>query len=207
VATTLNPLALLHAMRGEHDAARQLLDEANTILHELGGLNAGVSHLEASTHLLAGRPDLAEAALRADVDVLQAMSEGNALATTLAMLAHAVSAQGRVAESGGLCRPIDVRALEDDPATLAILHGVQAKVLAHDGRGDEAEALARRAVALLEHTDLLSHRGDAMLDLADVLTACGRGDDAVRATATAIELYERKGNAAAAALARNRGGS
>ena len=84
---------------------------------------------------------------------------------------------------------------------------MHAKVLAHEGRADEAEALAREAVALLEPTDLLSHRGDAMLDLADVLATLGRGDDAAGAFAVGIDLYERKGNAAAAARARDRGGS
>jgi hypothetical protein len=41
-----------------------------------------------------------------------------------------------------------------------------------------------------------------MLDLADVLTTCGRGAEAERAVAAALALYERKGNAAAAARAR-----
>jgi DNA-binding SARP family transcriptional activator len=204
VASTLNPLALLHAMRGEHDVARRLLDDANAILRELGGLYAGVSHLEASTLMLAGRPELAEAALREDLEL---EPEGNLLATTTALLAQAVSAQGRVAEAGDLCRAIDAHTVEDDTTTLSILQAVAAKALALEGRAEEAEALARRAVALLEPTDLLSHRADAMLDLADVLTACGRGEDALRAFATAIELYERKGNAAAAARARDRGGS
>ena len=207
VASTLNPLALLHAMRGEHEVAGRLLDDANTILHELGGLNAGVSHLEAHARLLAGRPELAEASLRADLATLRAMDAGNVLATSIAMLAQAVYAQGRVTEAGELCRTIDAHAVEDDATTRAIWHGVHAKVLAHEGRTDEAEALARRAIALLEPTDLLSHRGDAMLDLADVLETSGRGDDAARAFAVGIDLYERKGNAAAAARARDRGGS
>jgi hypothetical protein len=42
----------------------------------------------------------------------------------------------------------------------------------HEGRGAEAEALAREAVALIEPTDLVSQHGDALLDLADVLGGC-----------------------------------
>jgi hypothetical protein len=51
---------------------------------------------------------------------------------------------------------------------------------------------------------LLSHHGDAMLDLADVLRTCDRTDEADRATRAGIALHERKGNAAAAARARGR---
>jgi hypothetical protein len=49
---------------------------------------------------------------------------------------------------------------------------------------------------------LLSHFGDAMLDLADVLRA-GSSTDAYHAAArTALSLYEQKGNAVGAARAR-----
>jgi Flp pilus assembly protein TadD len=83
-----------------------------------------------------------------------------------------------------------------------IWRGVQAKVLAHEGRCEEAEALAREAVALADPTDLLLHRGDAMLDLAEVLRTCERTEESDHAARTALELYELKGNLAAAARAR-----
>jgi tetratricopeptide (TPR) repeat protein len=194
-AATLNPLALLHAMAGDFASADALLDEAGAILRELGGVFGGVAHLEASTRMLAGRPDLAEAALRRGADDVGAVS--GVVATTTALLAQAVYAQGRFAEAGELCRTIDAAAVTDDNLTRAIWHGTHAKVLAHEGRCDEAEALAREAVAQIEETDLLSHRGDAMLDLADVLTMCGRSAEAERAVTAALALYERKGNVAA----------
>jgi hypothetical protein len=62
--------------------------------------------------------------------------------------------------------------------------------------------LAREAVALLEGTDLLSSRGDAMLDLAHVLEACGHAGEAAEAARGGLDLYERKGDIAAAARAR-----
>ena len=83
---------------------RRLLEQASAMLRELGGLGAGVSHLEASVRLLAGQPALAEAPLRADVETLSAMSELSALATTTALLAQAVYAQGRTDEARELCR-------------------------------------------------------------------------------------------------------
>jgi DNA-binding SARP family transcriptional activator len=201
-ASTLNPLALLHAMKGEFELAEPLLAEAGTILHELGGLGSVVSHLEAFVRLLAGQPELAEAPLRADVATLSSMNGRSALATSTALLAQAVYAQGRVREAEELCRTAERCAAAEDTLTQVIWRGVLAKILAGDGRCDEAEALAREAVALVEPTDLLSARGDAMLGLADVLRICDRREEADREIQAALALYELKGNAAAADQAR-----
>ncbi|HEX5895988.1 MAG TPA: BTAD domain-containing putative transcriptional regulator [Thermoleophilaceae bacterium] len=200
-ASTLNPLAVLHAMKGEFETAEQLLQQAGEMLHELGGIGSGVSHLETWVRLLADRPALAEARLRADMDTLSSMNAGGALATTTALLAQVVYAQGRMREAGELCRMTQRRAAAEDTMTQVIWRGVQAKVLAHEGRGEEAESLAREAVTLAEPTDLLLHRGDAMLDLAEVLRTCERIEESDHAAFTALKLYELKGNVAAAARA------
>ena len=53
-------------------------------------------------------------------------------------------------------------------------------------------------MALIEPTDLLTHRADALLDLAEVV-----GNPAYQDLArTALSLYEQKGNAVGAARAR-----
>jgi class 3 adenylate cyclase/DNA-binding SARP family transcriptional activator len=201
MASTLNPLALLHAMEGDFEVAERLLEEAGEMLHQLGGLGSGVSHLEALVRLLAGQPALAEAPLRADVETLSSMSGASALATTTGLLAQAVLAQGRLEEAAELCRLAEQRAAAEDTMTQAIWRGVRAKILAREDHCDEAESLAREAVALVEPTDLLSHRGDAMLDLADVLRICGGSDEADRVTRNGLALYELKGNVTAAARA------
>jgi tetratricopeptide (TPR) repeat protein len=202
-ALTLNPLALLHAMTSEFEIAERLLKQASEILQELGGISSGVSHLEASVRLLAGQPALAEATLRADVETLSSMSGEGALATTTALLAQAVYAQDRLREAGELCRMTDHRAAAEDTMTQTIWRGVQAKILARDGRCEEAEALAREAVALVEASDLLSHHGDAMLDLADVLRTCERTDEADHAIREGLAMFDLKGNGAAAARAKS----
>ena len=202
-ASTLNPLAALHAMKGSFDVAERLLEQAGAILGEIGGLGSGFSHLEAFVRLLAGQPELAEAPLRADVETLSSMSEASALATSTALLAQAVYAQGRRDEAADLCRTLERRAPQDDVVSQAIRRGVQARILAHEGRCEQADALAREAIALVEPTDLLSHRGDAMLDLAAVLRICAGTEAADAATRAGIALYELKGNEAAAARARS----
>ena len=200
-ASVLNPLAYLHAMRAELAVAEALLAEAGAILHELGGLGAGISHLEALVRLLAGQPERAEALLREDVKLLTAMVEGSALATTKALLARAVLAQGRPEEAGELAAEADRLAVTQDAVTHGLLRGARARSLAHAGHHEEALALAREAVAVLEPTDLLSHRGDAMLDLAAVLSIGGHGDESERAVRSGIASYTRKGNAVAATRA------
>jgi tetratricopeptide (TPR) repeat protein len=71
---------------------------------------------------------------------------------------------------------------------------VRGKVLARRGEFQEAESLAREAVAIGEKTDMLNMQGDAYLDLGEVLVLAGRPDEAVAALEQAIERYERKGN-------------
>jgi ATP/maltotriose-dependent transcriptional regulator MalT len=162
-----------------------------------------VSHIEAFIRLLEDRPALAEIPLRADVEALAPMGAGGLLATTTALLAQAVFAQWRVREADELCQDAAAAAPTDDILTQVIWRGVKAKILAAEGGCDQAETLAREAVALVQPTDLLSLHGDAMLDLAEVLRACGRTDDSDRAVRTGLSLYENKGNAIGAARARS----
>jgi class 3 adenylate cyclase len=193
-ATTLDALALLHAMAGDLDRARAHADEAQAIRREPAGFHASISHLPATMRMLAGEPEIAEALLRGTA---AAVGEGATLATTYSMLARAVHMQGADGEAAELCEASRRIAADDDLLTQAGWRGVLARVLAAAGDCGEAEPLAREAVAVLEPTDLLSHHGDALMDLAAVLSACGRADEAARAAADALALYERKGNVAA----------
>jgi class 3 adenylate cyclase/tetratricopeptide (TPR) repeat protein len=203
VAWMDNPLASLHAMRGEFELAERFLQQANEMLSQLGSLVATVSHHEAVVRLLAEQPALAELPLRAGVDALSSMSNGDLLATTTAMLAQAVYAQQRLREADELCRVAAAAAAAEDIVTQVIWRGVRAKILARDGRCEQAAALANEAVQLVEPTDLLSHHGDAMLDLADVLRTCSRDDESRRAVRAAVSLYEQKGNLVGAARAQS----
>jgi hypothetical protein len=63
-------------------------------------------------------------------------------------------------------------------------------------RGDlaEAERLAREAVAWGEPTDALEIKADSHNDLATVLIAAGKRDEAFAALDEARALYEQKGH-------------
>ena len=147
-AWMINPLAVLHAMNGEFGLAEALLGEAHAILDGLGGMTANVSHLEAIVRMLMGQPDRAETALRADVDALATMGRADALATTTAMLAQAVLAQGRIDEAGELCAAAARATAPDDVFTDVIRRGVQASVLACQGACAEAHQLAGSALEI-----------------------------------------------------------
>ena len=54
---------------------------------------------------------------------------------------------------------------------------------------------------LSRETDLLGIQGDAVVDLADVLTVLGQPQKAASALADAAALYEEKGNVVSAARA------
>jgi tetratricopeptide (TPR) repeat protein len=185
-------------MTGDFDQARRLVREGSAILGELGRMESAVSHHEALVELLAGRPEAAEARLRIGYEELGRMGgDGALLATTAAMLAQAVYAQERMDEAEELCDLSARTAPPEDLVTHVVWRGVRAKVLARRELHAEAEALAREGLALVERTDLLTHHGDALLDLATVLRLAGREPEAEAAQQAGCELHERKGNVSA----------
>ena len=205
VAAILHPLAALRAMAGDLDEARRLLREGNAILDELGTLTAAVSHNEPVVEMLAGRPEVAEARLRGGYERLEAMGERAVLATTAALLARAIEAQGRDEEAERYCRVSRETAAPEDLPTQIMWRGTAARVLARRGLGGEATALARAAVELAEGTDLLTIRADAFLDLAEALDLAGQPEEADAAdlpgdrAPRAQGLYGRRGASAGAA--------
>ncbi len=202
VAVTLHPLGLLHAMKGDFDEARWLIREGNEILDELGRLHSAVSHHEALVEMLAGQPAAAEERLRLGYEKLQEMGERALLATTAAMLAQAIHAQGRYQEADSFCLVSERTAAAEDLPTHVKWRGVRAKILGREGRMGEAEALAREAVQLAEPTDMLTMRADALVDLAVILDLRGLSAGAETAARKGLALYERKEDRVSAARAR-----
>ena len=64
----------------------------------------------------------------------------------------------------------------------------RARILAHRGDGDRAEALAREAVAKAGESDFLEVQANAALVLAEALAACGRASEASAAAQEALGL-------------------
>ena len=202
-ALSMRPLAVLHAMAGRVDVARDLLARSNAIHAELGAtMHAAVAHDEAMVALLAGDPGTAEAVLRPSCARLEEMGEKALLATTVALLARALLEQRRDDEAWSCTDAALEAAAPDDLSAQILWRIVRAQLLARDGGRNEGDRLSAEAVAIAERTDWLVDRADALVARAEVLHAAGVTDDAVRALSQAFDLYTRKGNVVSAARAR-----
>ena len=191
----LRSLAGLHAMVGRFELARTLLAEANEIFEELGQTRySSAWDLDGIVELLAGDLDAAERLLRAGYLALEKMGDRAFRPTTAAYLAEALYAQGRDEEAGPLTEISEQLAAREDLLTQVVWRRVRAKVMARQGRVDEAEDLAQEAVTISESTDFLNTHADALVDLAQIHRRAGRLDEARTAIAKGLALYEEKGN-------------
>ena len=204
-ALALQPLASLHAMRGEFETAFALLDESAATLAGFGPtLDAAVSHPEVLVAVLAGDLDRAERHLRTGRRVLERMGERAVLASTEAHLAQVTLMAGRDREADRIARRCAALVSEDDASPQAMWRQVRARVLAGRGQTRRALELAQEAVDIIMTTDHLNEQGDAMMDLASVRETADDRGGAAAAFATAVEIYEAKGNTVRAREAQRR---
>ncbi len=143
--------------------------------------------------LLAGNAAAAERELRWGVDTLREIGEFAWLPTVAGILAEAVSAQGRDEEAEEVVTMGEETAGSDDAYSQGLLRSVRAKSLARRGQVEEAERLAREAVAVAEPTDFLFLQSLARTSLGEVLQLAGREEEAEAVLAEAVDLAEQKG--------------
>jgi tetratricopeptide (TPR) repeat protein len=153
------------------------------------------------SELLAGDAEAAERALREGYAILGGLDETGFRATVGTLLAEALLRQGRDAEAAAILDEVAPFAAEDDVDVQVRSGAVRAELLARSGELEEAERVARRAVALAEQTDYSELRGGALVALGRVLQASHRLDEASEAVERAHGLYEGKGNRVSAAAA------
>jgi len=188
--------AVLEAMRGDFDTARELLAAGRRALDELGQpVWVAVTGQEAFfVEMLAGDPAAAARTLRQSYETLSGMGERSFRSTIAGLLAHALCELGEDDEADQFSRACEEAAAEEDVFSQVLWRSARAKVLARRGEADAAEAAAREAVAIAERTDLVNTQADALLDLAEVLAQAGRSDEARAAARDAADRFERKGN-------------
>ena len=203
VGVTTLPLAALHAMRGEFDHARALVGEANAILDDVGRMHSAAPLHEVLVETLAGNFARAENLMRPAYERLEQMGEKALLATTAAHLARTLYALERYGEADQFCSASESAAAAEDVVSQVIWRGTRAKILARQGRVDEAEALVREAVRQVSQTDQLTDHSATLLDLAEVLRLAERPNAANMAVLEAIDLYTQKGNTVSAGHARS----
>ena len=188
--------AMLTAMRGDFAEARRLLDEARGRGEELGE-RIVIGHLGEFTWAVetrAGEPLAAVRALRQACELFEQIGERGWLSTLTGELGHVLCDLGEFDEAEDWARKSRQLGGSDDIVTQMYWRQVLARVRAHRGEYDEAESAAREAIALGESTDMLSPRGLAHLDLAEVLEAAGRREEAAAEIERALGLFEQKGD-------------
>jgi class 3 adenylate cyclase/tetratricopeptide (TPR) repeat protein len=194
-ALALQPLASLHAMRGEFSVANELLAESAATLAGFGPtVDAAVSHPESFVATLAGDYDRAERVLRDGRRVLEEMGERAVLASTEGYLAQVLLLTGRDRDADRFARRCAELATADDASPQVMWRQVRARVFARRGHARRAVELGREAVRIAMTTDHLNIQADALVDLALVYQAAGAADEADAALATAIQVYRAKGN-------------
>jgi tetratricopeptide (TPR) repeat protein len=154
--------------------------------------------------MLAGDLGAAARYLRRSIESLETLGLRNVLSSSAPQLGRVLCALGRYDEAAPLAQLGRQLAAEHDVWAQAAWRQAQALVNAASGKHAEAERHAREAVAIAEHTDGLNLQGQALGDLAEVLAAAGRTDEAAAALEQALERYERKKNLAMAAQVRER---
>jgi ATP/maltotriose-dependent transcriptional regulator MalT len=202
----LRALASVRAMEGRFDEARELAEQARAVLEEFGFRlrSSWVSETLGAIEMLAGDPVAAEKALRAGFDAAVELGEQGFQATVAALLAHALVEQSRLEEANRFTTLSEASAAQDDVASQVLWRSARARFLAGSGAPSEAESLAREAVALVERTDDVNMHADTLVDLAVVLAAGGRAEEAAEVLDRSIDLYKVKGNVVAAGAARLR---
>ena len=188
--------AQVESMVGNVERARELVAAAMARLDELGqrlwiassGMHMCLIELRAADFEAAAREGIASC------HALDAMGERGWLSTCAGHTARALVELGRDAEAEHWIGVAAEVGGDDDVITQALIRQVRGRLLARSGRHEEAETVAREALALVEPTDALEERAEVLLDLAEVLRVAGRDADAGRAVVQAAVLYEQKGH-------------
>jgi tetratricopeptide (TPR) repeat protein len=119
------------------------------------------------------------------------------------MHAHALYALGRYDEADrAAAEGWDPRDL--DFASNVIATSARAMVAARRGAFEDAEKMARDAIAQIEAGDFINDQADARMALAEVLQLAGRAPEAAEVVQEALNRYRAKGNVTQSASAEAR---
>ena len=203
-------LAYALAMAGRFDEARAHLQAAAPVLDEAEATAFTWTSRSrvAAVEELAGNPARAEQELIAVFLQYRDTRDGAPEARALEVAAHLAlnyCDQGRWDEAADYLaygQEIDQAPPVYGKVYPYLRFAARARVAAHLGKHAEAIKLAQTGVEIAERHDWLNDRARVSLALAEVQQAAGNPSAAVAAVATALELYERKGNIAAAARLR-----
>ncbi|MGH8929893.1 MAG: ATP-binding protein [Egibacteraceae bacterium] len=206
-ASVLFARGAFEAMRGRFRESSELLTLARAILEDLGlrvWIAGPWSQFYGWAKLLAGDFAAAESELRSGYEALARMGESAWCSSVAALLAKTTFAQGHYAEAERFTTISEEMAGETDIYTHVLVRGIRGKAIAIRGDFEEGERLSREAVSLAAQTDFLQVRGEAHMDLAEVLHLAGRLPEAKAMFEDAQYIYDRKGNTTSSENARQK---
>ena len=183
--------AVLLGMGGSIDEAWSLALPAAERMREVGygGENVQLAHLAK----VVGDDTRAAQFLETFCENAERLGELAELSTYAPLRGRFLCALGRHEEAEVLAEQGRQLGAAEDVMTQAVWRQAQALILSARGDHASAEKLAREAVTISGQTDNLELQGDGHCDLAEMLEAAGRREDAVSAWQEALDRYERKG--------------
>jgi class 3 adenylate cyclase/tetratricopeptide (TPR) repeat protein len=194
--------AYLLALLGRLDEAWEIAREQTERLRELRG--SGREAWAGWIAQLEGDEESAAHYFRLFCDTLEEQGQTAPLPGFLVELGRSLCVLGRHDEAGPLAQRARDLTNEEDVGSQAGWRQLLALVLASRGEHAEAVRLAREAVAIMEPTDALCVAGQVLGDLAEVLIAAGRVDEARTALEQSLDRYKRKKNLVMAQRVRTR---
>jgi class 3 adenylate cyclase/tetratricopeptide (TPR) repeat protein len=193
---TLRRRGQVQAMRGNFDAAWELVDAAKASAREFGldGDYATGSISAGRVAMLEGKPTRAEQEFAGAIGYLRTIGDLGHLSSVAPLLADALYAQGRDDEALSLTEEAERASIEGDIDAQVHWRRVRAKILARGGELEAAVPLASEGADMARLSDDLDKQGQALLDLAEVLSLARRSKEAFAAARDALDAFERKGN-------------
>jgi class 3 adenylate cyclase len=181
---------LLLAMLDRLDEAWATAVPAEQRLRELGHHTGGA--FLAQIAVIAGEYETAAHYLYEACEAMEKAGSIGTLSTYAPTLGRVLCLLGRYDEAEQLAQKGRELGGPEDLLTQTAWRQTQALVHSARGQHTEAEQLAREAVDFSLRGDSLPSQGDALFDLAAVLEAAGRREEAVAAWQETLDCYERK---------------
>jgi len=191
-------------MRGNFGRAWELIGAALATAREFGldGEGATASITSGRIAMLDGSPRKAEQEFSRAMGYLRTVGDLGHLSSVAPLLADALYEQGRDDEALSLTEEAERATIEGDIDAQVHWRRARAKIMARGGELAAARRLAMEAVEMARLSDDLDKRGQALLDLAEVLDRAGLATEASAAAREALDAFELKGNVVKAKAAR-----
>ena len=188
-------IARMLALQGRLEEAEQATELARQHLRERGDrfLMAESESVLGAVDRLSGQAEAAAARHLAGYEGKIATGDVAFASTTAVELSRALADAGKGDEALRYANVAIDTSARDDIASQGGGHAAMGRALSLLGKHAEAEIAARKGVAIMAATDYLDYHGDARVDLAWVLRAAGKHDEALEALREALDLYRRKG--------------